>query len=156
MGAETGATKRSTSSLCRSKTQIRNVREIQGRDVSAGCLSIGSREHSLSVTQRWPASNHELAETKHNSAFSQNDDARGNNHYIFKELAWSRVVFSLNECSPPVSKAQVVTVHRSKKSSRGPSVSALATVNKLFVVTKALWQNYTFCSIIKKKVIKIS
>lgn len=36
--------------LCGGEAQIRDVNEIQGQDVRAGCLSIRSQEDSLSVT----------------------------------------------------------------------------------------------------------
>lgn len=50
VGAAMCATEGSTlrSSLCRGEAQIRNADDIQGRDVRAGCLSICSREGSLS------------------------------------------------------------------------------------------------------------
>lgn len=50
--AEMCATEGSTLkfNLCDGEAQIRDVNEIQGRDVRAGCLSIRSQEDSLSVT----------------------------------------------------------------------------------------------------------
>lgn len=71
------------------------------------------RSARVSTAYLWhnvgPQANQELAETKHRSAFSQNDDSGGNNNRVFKELLQGFCFQLKRERAGSVSKAQAAT-----------------------------------------------
>lgn len=71
------------------------------------------RSARMSTAYPWhnvgPRANQEPAETKHRLAFSQNDDSRGNNNRVFKELPQGLCFQLKRERAGSASKAQAAT-----------------------------------------------